>query len=238
MPILPVLQNVAIINSRPSIWGDLAIALARRHPACVSISETISGEGDKMVAKCVVRRRNGSGAEESVERTFSVDDAKGAQLWGKNIWKQYPKRMLQMRARAYAIRDALPDALMGLAMAEEMQDAEVRTVQVAVRSGGDKLDALADAMSHDPTEAEYSGPSLFDEINAAKSPADMARITATIARLKDSGRIDPDTLNQVRKAWKKRNDEITESLTAQHEGEEYVFDMGDEPAPPPEPERD
>jgi hypothetical protein len=75
-----------------------------------------------MVARCVVRRAYGDEIEET-EATFSVDDAKRAKLWGKQgPWSQYPKRMLAMRARGFAIRDAFPDAMKGMITAEEAQD--------------------------------------------------------------------------------------------------------------------
>jgi hypothetical protein len=56
-------------------------------------------------------------------RTFSVEDAKRARLWGNaGPWSQYPWRMLQMRARGWALRDVFADALMGLMPREEVED--------------------------------------------------------------------------------------------------------------------
>lgn len=109
------LQSICVINGRPSVWGDAAAALCRAHPDCVDISEDI-GE-DK--ATCTVKRKSCL----DVVRTFTVADAKRAGLWEKaGPWKQYPKRMLQMRARSWAIRDAFPDALKGVGIREEVQD--------------------------------------------------------------------------------------------------------------------
>jgi hypothetical protein len=52
-----------------------------------------------------------------------MDDAKAAGLQGKQgPWTQYPKRMRQMRARAFALRDVFPDVLRGLPVAEEVMD--------------------------------------------------------------------------------------------------------------------
>lgn len=116
---LQALQNIAVINGRPSIWGDAAKAIVLTHPKCDDIIERLEGEGDDMVAVCVVKRKG----KEPVEQRFSVADAKKAGLWGKQgPWQNYPKRMLQMRARGFAIRDAFPDALRGLILAEEAQD--------------------------------------------------------------------------------------------------------------------
>lgn len=112
---LQAMQNIAVINGRPSLWGDAVIALARNSPMCEYIVETCTDT----VATCKVKRR---GEPEQV-RTFSMDDATKAGLKGKQgPWAQYPKRMMQMRARAFAIRDVFPDVLKGLPMAEEVQD--------------------------------------------------------------------------------------------------------------------
>jgi hypothetical protein len=116
---LQALQNIAVINNRPSIWGDAALALVRAHPACAGVREWIDGDGDAMTAFCEVSRRG----EQPQVRTFTVADAKKAGLWGKQgPWQQYPARMLQMRARGFAIRDVFPDALRGVITTEEAQD--------------------------------------------------------------------------------------------------------------------
>ena len=112
---LQSVQNIAVINGRPSMWGDALIALVRSSPLCESIIETDDGH----TATCRVKRR---GEPEQV-RTFSAEDAKQAGLQGKQgPWQQYPKRMRQMRARAFALRDVFPDVLKGIPMAEELQD--------------------------------------------------------------------------------------------------------------------
>ena len=114
------LQSIAVINGRPTIWGDAALALVQSSPVCEFVSEAVDGDGDQMVAMCIAKRR-GYPAPSSVK--FSVADAKKAGLWGKTgPWTQYPKRMLQLRARGFALRDAFPDVLKGLVTAEEAQD--------------------------------------------------------------------------------------------------------------------
>jgi len=113
---LQAMQNLAIINGRPSLWGDAVIALVRSSPLCEFIIETDDGHA----ATCRVKRRG----EPEQSRSFSTDDAKMAGLTGKQgPWSQYPKRMRQMRARAFALRDVFPDVLRGLPIAEELMDA-------------------------------------------------------------------------------------------------------------------
>ena len=113
---LQALQNIAVINGRPSLWGDSVIALVRASPLCEYVVE----EDDGQVATCRTKRRGAPG--EQVER-FGMEDAKAAGLLGKQgPWTQYPKRMRKMRARAFLLRDVYADVLRGLPIAEELMD--------------------------------------------------------------------------------------------------------------------
>jgi hypothetical protein len=113
---LQALQGIAVINGRPSLWGDALLAIVRASPLCESVQE---GWGQDGSAFCRVKRR---GEQEQI-RTFSDADAKLAGLLGKQgPWLTSPKRMKQLRARAFALRDVFADVLKGMAMAEELQD--------------------------------------------------------------------------------------------------------------------
>lgn len=112
---MQAMQSIAVINGRPSLWGDAVIALVRSSPLCEYVYESDDGE----TATCRVKRVG----EEEQSRTFSMADASLAGLKGKQgPWSQYPKRMRQMRARSFALRDVFPDVLRGMPMAEEVQD--------------------------------------------------------------------------------------------------------------------
>ena len=111
------LQNIAVINGYPSVFGDAALALVKASPDYEYLHETFSEDGTKAI--CQAKRR---GEEEAI-RTFSIEDASSAGLLNKpGPWTQYRKRMLQMRARAWAIRDVWPHVLKGLSIKEEVQD--------------------------------------------------------------------------------------------------------------------
>jgi hypothetical protein len=114
------LDKIAIVNGRPTIWGDGAIGLVRGSGLCEFIREKVEGKDDTRVAVCEAKRR---GEVEPIRRAFSVTDAKKAGLWGKQgPWQQYPERMLQMRARGFALRDGFADVLGGLYLREEIED--------------------------------------------------------------------------------------------------------------------
>jgi len=137
---LQALQNIAVINGRPTLWGDALVALVRNSPLCEYIIETTDAAG---TAFCQVKRR---GEQEQV-RSFSDADAKTAGLLGKDgPWKSNPKRMKQMRARAFALRDVFADVLKGMQMAEEVMDLP------AEGSAPTPLDQLAGAAPALPKE--------------------------------------------------------------------------------------
>ena len=115
-------QNIAVINGKPSIYGDAMLAIVQGSGLLELIHEEVSQD---FVATCRVKRK---GQPEAI-RSFSKQDAETANLWGKTgyngkptPWVTYPKRMLQMRARALALRDVFPDVLMGIYSAEEARD--------------------------------------------------------------------------------------------------------------------
>ncbi len=117
---MQAIQGIAVINNRPTVWGDLAKALVDGSGLCEYCKEWFECEGENAVALCEVKRINRPNA---VRGHFSVADAKRAGLWGKgSTWGFYPQRMLQMRARAFCLRDAFPDVLKGLSVREEVQD--------------------------------------------------------------------------------------------------------------------
>lgn len=109
------LQGISVINGRPSIWGDAMRALVISHPEFEDLHE------DKQDTHCTVTlKRRGRSA---VVSTFTVEDAKKAGLAGKSgPWQTAPKRMLQMRAFAFAARDLFADALKGIKSIEEVRD--------------------------------------------------------------------------------------------------------------------
>jgi len=113
---MQALQNIAVINGKPSVYGDLALALVQASGLLEYIEE--SDDGHK--ATCKVQRK---GEPKPHVATFSDDDAKRASLFGKQgPWTQYPARMRMFRARGFALRDKFADVLKGLITREEAED--------------------------------------------------------------------------------------------------------------------
>jgi hypothetical protein len=183
---LQALQNLAIINGRPALWGDAVIALVRSSPLCEYITESDDGH----TAVCRVKRR---GEAEEV-RTFSMDDAKVAGLLGKaGPWTNYPKRMRQMRARAFALRDVFADVLRGMPIAEEIMDipAAGEPGRGAIEGKVEKSEKALPLYS----EVDFSAnlPKWWDIIASGKKSAEDL-----IATLQTKARFTAEQLKEIR----------------------------------------
>jgi hypothetical protein len=180
------LQSIAVINGRPTIWGDAALALVQSSPVCEYVSEYMQGDGDNLTAVCEAKRQ-GYPAPTTVR--FSVADAKKAGLWGKSgPWSQYPVRMLALRARGFALRNAFADALRGLITAEEAQDypAATPTVEparepVVIRP---KFDPPAQPQDTPDGKARLA-------ISKAKTLDDLDKIRRLLDERRDEGKLTP-----------------------------------------------
>lgn len=134
LPPLYGLRQIAIINGRPAIWGDGAMALVQSKNLIAEMhEEEVGGTLDEMPGDLTkwpdtygweirIRRRNQEGFYTG---RFTVGDAKRAKLWlnAKKVpWIEHPSRMLKIRARSFPLRDGFADALGGIAIREEVED--------------------------------------------------------------------------------------------------------------------
>lgn len=178
---LQAMQSVAVVNGYPAVYGDGMLALAQASPSFEDIEEDF----EDGVATCTVKRKG----RRPVVRSFSEADAKKAQLWGKaGPWQQYPQRMLQMRARSWALRDAFADVLRGLQSVEEMRDIPPEVIDVTPApaaalpapkaTGAEKALAKVRAAkakrpepSVEPAAAEPAEPAESNTTGPVESPA-------------------------------------------------------------------
>ena len=204
LPPFQSLQSFAIINNRPTLWGDALMAVVRTNG--FKVREWYEGEGDTLTAFCEgTRPDNGDTAEAS----FSVDDAKTAALWKKGgPWTTNPKRMLKMRARAFAIRDGAADVLRGFQIREEVED-------------------YVDA----PIDTPKAGTGLLGKLEATQTLATEGFGIRDVAA--EAGEASPEAEAKPKKARKPKEQtaldaiadaepEIVAQVVEDHGGEEYV----------------
>ena len=218
---MQAIQSIAIVNGRPTIWGDAALGLVQGSGLAEYVVERVEGDGEEMVAVCETKRH---GWPSPVVGKFSVADAKLAGLWGKaGPWKQYPRRMLQMRARGFALRDAFADVLKGLSVREETRDflmardvtpmpardlaAELaeQSDMAPVREPEAEIeidDAPLDDDTHDPETGEVDAPFDWESWTkgmAAKIDACETIEELTILQADNAGKL--ADLGNIKKKW-------------------------------------
>ena len=111
-------NNIAVINGKPTLSADLMGALVKRSPEYGGIEwKCLTDEK----AECTITRILPNGKEEKYTSTFTIEDAKIAGLATKDVWRKYPKRMLKHRCMSYGLRDVFPDLLAGIYETEEAE---------------------------------------------------------------------------------------------------------------------
>ncbi len=192
---LQAMQNIAVINGRPAIWGDAMLAIVKGS----GLLESITEEVDDQMATCTIQRKG----ESPTVRTFSMADAKKANLAGKQgPWSQYPKRMMQMRARAWALRDVFPDVLRGVGIAEEVRDPpapekNMGPVEVVQPKGDTKAEQLkAKLINKAVAEA-------VEKLNACTTCEELKTVAATFR-----GKFEGDAYKTVMDAYVSRYQQL------------------------------
>ena len=115
-------QNIAVINSRPCVWGDAMLALVQASGLLKFHKEYFDAND---TAVCEVARKGDvdeQGKQVIHVVRFSNKDRDTAKLTNKGVHETYPQRMKQMRARGFALRDKFADVLKGLIAREEAID--------------------------------------------------------------------------------------------------------------------
>lgn len=118
-------QNIMVVNNKPSIFGDGVSSLLQNSGKVEYIKTDITGTwGDTTKDYLVTVTLKRKDQTEPYVRSFGYEDAKRAGLIGKKgPWSSgFGPRMCYWRALSWAARDGAGDALMGLGIAEEVQD--------------------------------------------------------------------------------------------------------------------
>ena len=202
LPPMASVQRIAVIGGRATIWGDAALGLIMATPAYEDHEETIVGEGDERTATCVFYRKG----KKPKQGTFSVADAKRAGLWSPDPivkkkdwdtkqmvdkpndspWHRFPDRMLQMRARGFAGRDAFPDVLGGLYLQEEMEG--IDAIDVTPRASyGPPAEPPPPEIEHTPQiDIAHEAKRMAEEVmsTAATTGEGVARLPEPSAKRK------------------------------------------------------
>lgn len=118
IPPMQAFAHIHIIQGKPTISAELMLSLIYKNcPGAVVDYIENSNE------ICVIEAKRPGGS--TARFSFSMEDAKRADLLGKGNWKAYPGAMLRARAIAIMARARFPDAIMGCSYTPEELGADV-----------------------------------------------------------------------------------------------------------------
>lgn len=111
---MQALAKIAVIDGKPTLAAEAqrALILAAGHDLWVE-------EATNTRVTVAGRRKD---SDQSNRITWTMDDAKRANLAGKPNWRTYPRAMLLARATAELARAVFADAIGGLAATEEIEE--------------------------------------------------------------------------------------------------------------------
>ena len=187
---IQALQNIAVINGKPSVYGDALLALVQINPVFESIEESFDEETN--TAYCTVKRKG----ESEYKVSFSEKDARKAGLWGKGgPWTTYPKRMLQMRARGFALRDKFADVLGGLITAEEARDIPTDDNAIKTVSEDNKAEAATPSSTIDKFLRNENEDSSTETLTIEHSKLDELQELITVSNIPE------ETIERLCNKW-------------------------------------
>lgn len=127
---MSAMANIAVVNGRASLWGELVVGLIRSSGLCQKLVKKVEGSG-KTLSVTVIGQRKGD-TTDTIE-TFTWADAENAGLASKETYQKYPKDMLYWKAMNRIGKFLWPDVLKGLnirEVAEEMATEFVGQVEI------------------------------------------------------------------------------------------------------------
>jgi hypothetical protein len=131
-----VMQNLYVVKGKPSWAGQACIALINGCGRFKDVHHVYTGEKGTESRGCRVVATRVSNGEvvEGPDVTLAMAKAEG---WTSNSkWRNMPELMLAYRSSAFFARVYCPEALMGIQMADEVEDV----------AKSDKASALTEAL--------------------------------------------------------------------------------------------
>lgn len=192
---MSAIDSICVINGRAVLWGDAPLALVKNSGKLASIKESCTGSiADKTFkATCHVKAKDGH----EQEHVWTYARAEKAGLIKKDsiAWEKYPERMLQLKARAWCLRDVFPEVLKGLGIQEDLEGVE-KVVKSTKRKGAEAF--ISDVIESTPllesefididisepdeeSEFPFSRDELIEKMKNAKNKDDLDEASDLVA---------------------------------------------------------
>lgn len=195
---LESLNSYYFVNGKLALYGEMAIALVRR------ANHKIEWGTCNATTATVKITRHDTG--ESMETTFTMEQARQRGLSSKDVWQKYPENMLKFKAFHNTARFICPDALHGVPIKEEIEgevvDESGQTVSVPKGTKAKKV----------TVETNVTAPADHKPLDQtlAEQPADTS---TDVDQDEDEGETKPGE-SKARKAMKRgmKKDKVGESF--------------------------
>lgn len=149
------MYRIHVIEGKPSASAELIASNVRRAGHKIRIHATNES--------ATVRITRADEPDYPSEVTWTIEDAKRAELTGKDNWRKYPRSMLRARAISECAREACPEALYGVTYVEgEVVESVTHDVITATAARESAADALAPPQQDAAAESADSGGGITD----------------------------------------------------------------------------
>jgi hypothetical protein len=201
MPPMAAIRGVHVVKGKPVLSADAMVGV-------------VLGRGIAKYFRCVEETAETAiyetlrvGDPEPQRMTWTMEDAKRAQLANGDNWKKYPRAMLKARCKAALARDVYPDVLAGCYTddeAREFDDPAPRSVPVQQRRAPAPVDGEvvedAEIVSLDGArdKATAAMGELLDLIEIADSESELRSLAPRLAALPDAVKVEARDAYKVR----------------------------------------
>ena len=183
-------QNIAVINGRPGIYGDAALAVVRASGFLEQFLEWSEGERKTpgWTFYCQIKRK---GYPESIGKYTWAEACEAGldRADPASPWKKWTNRMMQFKARNFAMRDQFADILKGIRTVEENSDA------INLESIGEsgQYQITSQSQQAEPGELERNE---FDMAAEGDYPDEADRIASFLVFLTKDGKVPIDEMKR------------------------------------------
>lgn len=154
---MAAIRGVSVIQGKPVLNADTMVALVLGS----GLAEFFRPKGQATDTSATYETKR-KGESDVQTCTWTIEDAKRAELTGKDNWKKNPRAMLKARAKSMLARDVYPDVLAGCFTEDEAREFSQPRYETAVIDAeiverpapqAEDLDVVADLLIADVATA-------------------------------------------------------------------------------------
>lgn len=177
---MSAIRSMHIIEGKPTLSADLMAGLAKRSTACEYFMLV---ESTDAVATYETKRR---GDPKPVRMSFTIEQARTAQLTGKGTWKAYPAAMLRARAASALARAVYSDLFAGVYDPDELEPTTIDVTPPTPESV-DLVGELVNDLDHCLAESDLAEikPRIVESKAKLTNAQWQADIVPAMARAKE-----------------------------------------------------